>query len=387
MGVDESAATWFWSYLSGRKQSCMVDGQLSTPLDIPPCGVPQGSIGGPILWLIFTCDQPDVIHEHHIDRQQADRGCSNRNEAAYGEHGGDIAQAGTSQPDGGCGVLVGYVDDGAFSYACEDPLELSNVLTSKYNKLAEWMNSNKLVINPDKTHLMVMGSRKHASKRKEVSLLAEGFVIKPSETEKLLGGQLHQGLEWNQHLRDHKGSLLRQLTSRMNGLKKVSVNASFSTRLMIANGVVMSKLAYLITLWGGAQQYLLDAIQVQQLAAARVVCGYGCYRWSRRKLLDKVGWLSVRQLILYHTVIQAHKTLITGVPKPLYQSLSGTYPRNTRNAAVGQIRQGNNFSSSSTFKYRAMQGYNSVPVSVRTGSTATVKRKLKQWIKTNIPID
>ena len=112
----------------------------------------------------------------------------------------------------------------------------------------------------------------------------------------------------------------------MNGLKKVSVNASFSTRLMIANGVVMSKLAYLITLWGGAQQYLLDAIQVQQLAAARVVCGYGCYRWSRRKLLDKVGWLSVRQLILYHTVIQAHKTLITGVPKPLYQSLSGTYP-------------------------------------------------------------
>ena len=138
----------------------------------------------------------------------------------------------------------------------------------------------------------------------------------------------------------------------MNGLKKVSANASFSTKLMVANVVVMSKLSYLITLWGGAQQYLLGAIQVQQLAAARVVCGYGCYRW---KLLDKVGWLSVRQLILYHTVIQAHKTLNTGVPKPLYQSLSGTYPRNTRNAAVGQIRQGNNFSSSSTFKYRAVQ--------------------------------
>ena len=137
MGVDGRAATWFWSYLSGRKQSCMVDGQLSTPLDIPSCGVPQGSIGRPILWLILTCDQPDVIHEHHIDRQQADRGCSNRNEAAYGEHGGDIAQAGTSQPDGGCGVLVGYVDDGAFSYVCDDPLELSNVLTSQYNKLAE----------------------------------------------------------------------------------------------------------------------------------------------------------------------------------------------------------------------------------------------------------
>ena len=49
MGVEESAAAWFWSYLSGRQQSCMVDGQLSAPIDIPPCGVPQGTIGGPIL--------------------------------------------------------------------------------------------------------------------------------------------------------------------------------------------------------------------------------------------------------------------------------------------------------------------------------------------------
>ena len=63
------------------------------------------------------------------------------------------------------------------------------------------------------------------------------------------------------------------------------------------------------------------------------------------------------------------------------------YPRDTRHAARGQIRNSNRFSSTSTFRYRAMQYYNSVPVSVRTGSTATVKRKLKKWIKANIPID
>ena len=51
------------------------------------------------------------------------------------------------------------------------------------------------------------------------------------------------------------------------------MNASFGTKLMVANGVVMSKLAYHITLWSGAQQYLLSAVQVQQLAAARAVCG------------------------------------------------------------------------------------------------------------------
>ena len=134
----------------------------------------------------------------------------------------------------------------------------------------------------------------------------------------------------------------------------------------------MRNLTYLITLWGGAQKYLLAAIQVQQLTTARAVCGYGCWGWSKRKLLDRVGWLSVSQLVFYHTVLQAHKTLQTGVPKSLYQSLSSDYHYKTRSAAIGQIRQDQKFSSQSSFKYRAMQCYNRVPSSIRVGSTATV---------------
>ena len=50
------------------------------------------------------------------------------------------------------------------------------------------MNANKLVINPDKTHLMVMASKKNDRKRMEVSMKAGEFTINPTETEKLLGG-------------------------------------------------------------------------------------------------------------------------------------------------------------------------------------------------------
>ena len=184
--------------------------------------------------------------------------------------------------------------------------------------------------------------------------MAGGFNIKPTETEKLLGGQLHESLKWNQHIQGGKGSLLNQLNSRINGLKKVCVNASFGTRVMVANGAVMSKLAYFITLWGGAPQYLTRAVQVQQLVAARAVCGYHSLRWSRRQLLDKVGWLSVNQLLFYHTALQAHKTLQTGLPKPLYQSLTVDHPYRTRSAANGQIRQDSSFRSNSTFKFLAM---------------------------------
>ena len=155
---------------------------------------------------------------------------------------------------------------------------------------------------------------------------------------------------------------------------------------MVANRIVMSKLTYLITLWGGAGQYLLNDLQVQQLRAARLVCGFGSFRWSKRQLLSRVGWLSVRQLIFYHSVLQVYKTQLTGVPKPLCSSLSVDYLRMTRSAAAGMIRQQGS-TARSTFKCRASKYFNRVPVEVRTGSVAAVKIKLKKWVVSNIPID
>jgi hypothetical protein len=94
-----------------------------------------------------------------------------------------------------CGELVGYVDVGACSFAHKDPEVLSQVLTRKYGMLEEWMNSNTLVVNPDKTHLMVMGTKRMAAGRRNVTMQAGDFTIKPSVTEKLLGGHIHQSLE------------------------------------------------------------------------------------------------------------------------------------------------------------------------------------------------
>ena len=155
----------------------------------------------------------------------------------------------------------------------------------------------------------------------------------------------------------------------------------------MANGAVLSKLVYLITVWAGAKQYLLKALQVQQLTAARTVCGFHSRCWSKRRLLKKVGWMSVRQLIFFHTVLQAHKTLTTGVPRPLFSTLSTEHPYHTRNAANGNIRLGEGNSCTSTFKYRARLFYNSVPGTIKTGSLQTVKKKLKQWVLENEPLD
>ena len=186
--------------------------------------------------------------------------------------------------------------------------------------------------------------------------------------------------------------MLSQLTGRIYGLQKIAGTATFNTRLMVANGVVMSKLVYLITVWGGAQKYLLNSLQVQQLRAARSLCGFNSFYWSKKKLLDKVHWLSVRQLIFFHTVLQAVKTIKTGTPRMLNESISIEHPCRTRNESRGLIRFGETVRGESglvnlSFKHRAAHMYNMVPVSTRTGSIIAVKKKLKKWVCQNIPID
>ena len=64
-----------------------------------------------------------------------------------------------------------------YSYAPTDPTVLSNVLSQKFEKQVDWMNGNKLVINSDKTHLMVLDGKKKYSKRVNVSVRAGEYVI------------------------------------------------------------------------------------------------------------------------------------------------------------------------------------------------------------------
>ena len=83
--------------------------------------------------------------------------------------------------------MVGYVDDGAYSYADTDPERLSRILTGKFNVLEQWMNSNKLVLNAENTRLIVLLSRKNDHRRAEVTMRAGNNIIKPSVCERMLG--------------------------------------------------------------------------------------------------------------------------------------------------------------------------------------------------------
>ena len=306
-------------------------------------------------------DLPDVIHSHSV---------------RYEEPTGHCEEDGDS---------IHFVDDSTVIYSNIDPIVITEKLTSHYKNIANYMAANKFVINADKTHLMVMAPRRQAGRRAEVSIVAGDFTIKPSDSQKLLGVTIHQSMSWNQHIRDGKESVLKQLTSRVNGLKKLAPRASFQSKLMIANGIVMSKLGYGLAVWGSCQHYLKRALQVQQLTAARAVCGYKSYFWSTTKLLATCGWLSVNQLYWLQVLTTTHNIMVTNKPKNIHNRMVVNHRYGTR-AANGVSRGFSGHPARASYNYAASE-YNRLPGDLRAEAVYPVfKRKLKTWVKKNISI-
>ena len=366
LGLDRQALQWIESYLAGRAQCVCVDGQLSPFMDVR-YGVPQGSVLGPLLYILFTNDLPDVIHTEHDNLSYKD----------------------PHLQCGPCGSLVTYVDDGTCTVVDKDPSTLSDTLSDKYKVIEEYMISNKLVINGDKTHLVVMGTNKMTESRQAVSMKAGDFTILPSETENLLGCMINQNLKWKTLIQTGEKSLLKNLTTKLNALQKVSTYATFKTRLAAANGVFMSTLSYLLPVWGGCEGYLLKSLQVLQNRAARQVTRLSWYT-PVRKLIKQCNWLSIKQLIFYHSALTVYRTLKSGLPLYLKQHLRTDHPLHTRLGDSGAIRLSGRYGSlvESSFLRRAAKNFNQIPQDIREARTMDgFKRNLKMWIKTNLPVD
>ena len=199
------------------------------------------------------------------------------------------------------------------------------------------MTSNKLVINGDKTHLVVMGSNKMTRTRQAVKMRAEGFTILPSETERLLGCSIHQNRKWKTHIQTGEKSLIKNLTTKLTALQKVSTYATFKSRLAATNGIFMSTLSYLLPVWGGCERYLLKSLQVLQNRAARQVTRLSWYTPVRR-LLKQCNWLSINQLIIYHSALTTYRVIMSSHPLYLKQHLSTDHPLHTRLGESGSIR-------------------------------------------------
>ena len=159
---------------------------------------------------------------------------------------------------------------------------------------------------------------------------------------------------------------------------------------MVANGIFCSKLIFQISLWGGAENYILRSLQIVQNKAARSVARRGRYT-PVVELLRQCGWLSVKQLVFYHSVILVYKAVKITFPRYIHSKLSSEFPYNTRLAESQAVRMGGEFKSKlelteKSFMQRSTLSYNQLPTSLRqVQKLENFKKQLKTWQK-NITI-
>jgi hypothetical protein len=188
---------------------------------------------------------------------------------------------------------------------------------------------------------------------------------------------------------ENKESLVSSLGSRVGALKMVSKVATFRNRKMIADDIFVSKLVYMIPLWGGAAKYLIKSLQTLQNKAARAVTKLD-WNTPTSELLRQCGWLSVHQLSVYHTVILAFKVIQARSPKYLYTMFNTTYNYKTRQADSGKIKSTRAPEldlAKDSFSWRAAILYNELPDSIRNQHTIEgFKLATKLWIVQNIEL-
>ena len=149
----------------------------------------------------------------------------------------------------------------------------------------------------------------------------------------------------------------------------------------------MSKLIYLIQWWGGCPDYLLKLLQILQNRAARLVTKQSQYT-PNRVVLHQCGWLSVRQMVHYHSLLLVHKVKLDAKPEYFKSHFSSEFPYRTRLATGMGIRRDNRYNHDVTrlsFIPRTTAAWNQLPANLRSIETTTLfKNKLKSWIKDNI---
>ena len=162
-GIRGTALKWFESYLTNRTQKVCINGTFSESCNVK-FGVPQGSVLGPLLFLLYINDMPNSsnILKIHL-----------------------------------------FADDTSIFFSHKNLKELESIVNNELSKVSDWLIANKLTLNVDKSNfLLISPSRKNTTNKINLSINNE--AIAQNDCIKCLGVLLAKHLSWKNHIQHVK---------------------------------------------------------------------------------------------------------------------------------------------------------------------------------------
>lgn len=341
-GVDGNILKWLRSYLGGRSQSVVFGGDTSSPLAVPQ-GVPQGSVLGPMLFSIYTSPISNIVHNHNMNFHL-------------------------------------YADDTQiyfkFNFKTEPSLESAIDYVEKcVHDIDNWMGTNKLKLNGDKTEWMILTSPRLRPHVELSTITIDNSIITASPVIRNLGSWFDQAATMTEHVNAickscyyhlHNIAAIRDILTRESAVKLI--HAFVSSRLDNCNSLLI-----------GIPLNLLHKLQRVQNTAARIVTRQNKHD-SIREILKQLHWLPVRQRIMYKALCLTFKCVHGSAPAYLSDLVQIYIPsrglRSTGQMLLLQRRSTTKLYGDRQFAVAAPKWWNELPAELRHCATYESFKKL-----------
>eukprot|EP00914_Ancora_sagittata_P027124 GHVO01053150.1.p1 GENE.GHVO01053150.1~~GHVO01053150.1.p1 ORF type:complete len:410 (-),score=27.98 GHVO01053150.1:333-1382(-) len=265
-GITGAALNWFRSYLTDRSQATHVGSQKSQPTNLS-CGVPQGSVLGPVLFTLYTSSLGELLREKGVSYHL-------------------------------------YADDTQLWIRCK-PQEPHDAITQMESCIAavkSWMTENLLKMNNEKTEFLVISSKQMQKRLVPVHLHVGGADIQPSARARNLG------VLFNQHatMETQISSVCRSAYLQLRCLRRIQKYIDNDALESLVHAFITSKIDYCNSLYIGTPKHQLQRLQRIQNCAARLLVGAERYEHIT-PILKYLHWLPVDQRVIFKILLLVFK--------------------------------------------------------------------------------
>jgi hypothetical protein len=279
IGVTGNLLHWFTDYLNDRKQRVIIKGECSSWGDIK-AGVPQGSVLGPLLFLIYINDLENVVS---------------------------------------CNLKM-FADDTCLYVTTDDSALSANTLNDNLTNIKLWADQWLVNFNPSKTKSMVISYKK----ANLPPLYFDGNLVAEVQQHKHLGVILNNRLTWNNHI----SNIVKNVSSVLDVMHKLAKDMDRESLETFYKTFVRPKLEYAAVIWDDCSDQDSKLLENCQLRAARIVTG--AKRGTHHQYIyDELKWLTLKDRREYFKLCFMHKIVHHTAPDYLVEILPNTVNADT----------------------------------------------------------
>ena len=227
-GIRGVTLHWFKSYLENRKQYVDYKGAKSSYLGVS-CGVLQGSILGPILFLLYI---NDICHTSKILH------------------------------------FIIFADDTNAFVANKDISALNQIINTELANLSTWFTSNKLSVNINKSCYILFKTKNKKIDNSSLNILLNGTLLPQVKFTKFLGVLIDENLTWSNHIE----SIVNKISKSAGLICKLKYILPTYVLLTLYNTLILPYLNYCALIWAVNNSYKLNSILLVQKRVIRAIC-------------------------------------------------------------------------------------------------------------------